>query len=383
MIKKFLKILFLFLFLYNEYNHSIYEEINNEEEIQNEYLDISFNRIESCFRALNIAKCSYEASKEFHKVCKNFLGLNTKKAFSKNLKDIEKFNINLIESINTFNQVISEDKKFLFDSRISYILSYEEDILNNLEKNKILNASCLSFLISIMMPVEFSEASNLFIMNSENSSIKWQEILSGFKLIFSEIGQAKDQYLYKDFEKNLMKNLFNNETFKILKSGYRYTKKNLKKLSNNQYIDMHDSYNVIIRNFIDNDNKGCFEGFLRLDGHLFNWLNSNYFNETINYITNEDILFSLMIIGRIGTEKNINLFELDDITYLILQKYSSLSREILNCLCKICNVKQVKWENLNPIIISKARLENIIQNIALFGSLGKILGSDFLEKYNI
>lgn len=391
MIKKFLKILFLFLFLFNQCDDSICEEINENNEndenkdeiISNEYLNTSFNRIENCFRALNIAKCSYEAQKEFHKICKNYLGLNSNKAFSKNLKDIEKFNIKLIESINTFNQVISEDEKFFFDSRVSYILSYEENILNTLKKDELLNASCLSFLISIMMPVQFSEASNLFVMNSENSLIKWQEILSRFKLIFSEIGQAKDQYLYKDFEKNLMKNLFNNEIFKTLKSGCRYTRKNLKKMSKNQYTDIHDSYNIIIRDFIDNDEKGYFEGYLKLDGHLFNWLNSNYFNETINYITNEDILFILMILGRIGSEKNINLFELDDITHLILQKYSSLSREILNYLCKICNIKKIKWKNLNPIMISKVRLESIIQNIALFGSLGKILGSDFLEKYNI
>jgi hypothetical protein len=99
----------------------------------------------------------------------------------------------------------------------------------------------------------------------------------------------------------------------------------------------------------------------------------------MQYVTNDDCLFNLFVIGRLGMKENLCLLQLEPTSEMLLAKYGLLARAILNEICKLCGVRMIDWKNLDKIQVSSIRIEYILQNMALFGGFGKIFSKELSE----
>lgn len=378
------KLLFAYSFLYlnlmalSEENYINLKDKNNEEI----FIFDGISRELNFWRARDLIlsnSIDTETLKEYKKICKKYFGVNSDDDLIGSEKDKKKFEKEIIEIFPILNMTLSQSDKYKLDMSLKYIISKEKYVFKNMDKDTITKMASISFLISMIFPLKYSYAEEKFSPNNEKEN-EWNEIINLFKNKFFEIGSLKDHYLYDDFEKKLLKKLNKSNTYKEIKAGYRYTKKYLKKWHNNLNESLKENYKYIIRSFSKSSNESLDE-YLNLTDIFIESIKKDYFNFSMNYMTNEDCLFMLMIIGRLSTTKNIKLLELPEKSEIILNKYGIISRLILDEICKICKINPISWNNLDIIKIKSEKIENILKDMALFGSLGSAFGIKLMEEF--
>ena len=122
--------------------------------------------------------------------------------------------------------------------------------------------------------------------------------------------------------------------------------------------------------------------FLNIENDFYDWYeNYNLINESVKFLLKEDTILNLIFLGQIGTEENITLFKVEKEKKEILLYFGFLARYILDKLYLTLGEKKINWKNFKFIFIKNEKIENIIQQSVLLGSMDKSLVELFLNNY--
>jgi hypothetical protein len=335
-------ILYIFILTIIHLQIQPFDKTSREEKIQfiNEY----------------IAPCLKKKSSKrlYDKILEKYYGIKINK--TKKYSDIEvKLHIKMPE----IEKTMSECELYLFDQKINLLL--EE---SNYFKNKISNESIeiiciLSFILQSIIP----KTSLQFDFEAKNNAFK--EILELNEFLFNKISIEIKNKIYEKFIKIIKKNK------KYLTTMAKY--KNMEDILNTKNQNLQKNFNKICREIpkIKSIEKDFLE-FIQLKDSI---------NQSIHFILNNETLYKISIFYVIFSEKNLKKLHIDTNKKTICKEIYIICELILKNLQRIFGtkyekLKTIEAKNLNPHVI-----ENIIRNIAFFGSADKLLGCHFNNAY--
>ena len=354
---------FIFLFI-------LFNLLINKIKTENFFTD-SIGRFGKISEAINISIClgeNSEPGKTIKKICKKYFGLNSMDLFSNNFLERKEFLSNILNGMKEFNNNSSNETKYFLDQQIKYILSFSFNTIKDNNPEIVTKICSIVFFICTILPTEYIEN-----INSVDSNIEWKKITSKFKLIFNEIGIENNSFLYSDLEKHILDKLFESDIFMQLKAGHGSILKFLNEKVDDKNELIKNNYKTFINNLIKKNSELNFDKLLDLNTNIFSWINSNNFNNSMKLFTDEDIIFILMIIGRLNSQQNIDKLNLNNNEIKILNKYSILSREILNNIFKICKIKEINWKEFVEINLNKKQIELIVNYLSKYSISNDVL----------
>lgn len=352
----------------------INSEISERPSYQNNLLHSeNMERIENILQIKKISK-QYKTvnniEKMFFDLCEQYFGIKVN-----NYKSDQKLIEDLVFAINKFNQLVSDDLKYLCDMKIKYILQNEKIIIEKISKNSIYDLLTISFLFYTLLPNEYINETGIentdeFIERESN----WHEASLNLNLEFSELGLLNKSFLYKQFDEIIMQNLIKSKIY----NDFIIIKKDvLDPIEKNKYVinTIQNKYIQYINSHFK-DTKESIECYEEKLDFLGEWLfdKQNVLN-SIEKILQEDFLFFLVTLVQLShsVEKLHEQYyqDITDSEYTQLKKSSDLAELIIKKFLSLCEVKnKINFDILPSIVISSNRLKNIInyiKNINLIG----------------
>lgn len=363
----YLKFLFFIFFIFQNFLIKTFEESNK----------VFFNE-----RLNKIFHINQNISKYFNK--KNIINILYSDLLIKYFGlDIENqndslFDLKLIYGLEQIDLKLTENEKYYFDNLLNFIIEKSKLEINEINEEKLLKIINLSFLNSCIFPSKKSFFIYEYIKNyrvSDKVENFINEISSSLNFLFYEIGTKNEFYLYKDFEKNFEK-ILNNKNYKLYNIILFFSDFNLVK-NKNKNLDL-----FLKTISIYNKNKKL-KNLKNLE-NIFNIYidDLDFVLESIKFFLKKDNLYNLFVLGRIGKNNNIDLFEIKENEKNILFNYGALARFILDNLFQILGEKKINWEKLDSILFSRNRLNDILIKISLFGSMDLVYGDLFYKAYS-
>lgn len=325
-------------------------------------------------------------NKEYHNLLKKFFGIKCNDFSTENtINRIQK----IFEGLSIFEMRASNDLKYCLDTSIKYLLEYDCDILSKLSNDQVNNIISLSYLVSKILPINFSEE-NIEYEKISNDPYMWSKILMEFNQFFSELGMINKGKLYIDFEEKIIKLLGKSPSYRMFKacSERIYDKFDGIDCGNNKHkktplMEIESSYKSLIKKFEKHSSNEEIKNFISRF-HMFEKGFENFYDNQILIKTsllslfNADSLFNLMVIARLGDKIDNTLSEKNKI---LLEKYGITAKFILDEFMTLCKAGKINWKSLPMINLTKNEYEIILSSLSFLGNMDDVLSKELLNKY--